>query len=49
MARKEIQAQTIEIVGTAMNLDPSIAPAFWAIYKDYEVERTQLGDVKVRS
>jgi hypothetical protein len=47
VARKEIQAQTIEIVGTAMNLDPAVESAFWAIYKDYEVERTRLGDVKV--
>lgn len=47
VARKEIQAQTIEIVGTAMNLDPADESAFWAIYKDYEVERTSLGDVKV--
>lgn len=47
VARKQIQAQTIEIVETAMNLSETDAPVFWAIYKDYEVERTQMGDVKV--
>lgn len=47
VARKQIQAQTIEIVQTAMNLSEADAPEFWAIYKEYEAERTQMGDVKV--
>ncbi len=47
VARKQIQAQTIEIVATAMNLADADAEPFWAIYKQYEAERTKLGDTRV--
>ncbi|MEZ5276497.1 MAG: hypothetical protein R3F07_08975 [Opitutaceae bacterium] len=45
--RKQMQAQTIEIVGTGMNLDPAVADTFWAVFKEYEAERIKIGDRRV--
>jgi hypothetical protein len=47
VARKEMQTYGVEIVGTAMNLDPTISDQFWSIYREYEVEREKIGDRKV--
>ena len=47
VARKEMQTYGVEIVGTAMNLDPAISDQFWSIYREYEVEREKIGDRKV--
>ena len=47
VARKEMQTYGVEIVGTAMNLDPSISDQFWSIYREYEVAREKIGDRKV--
>ena len=47
VARKEMQTYGVEIVGTAMNLDPAISDQFWSIYLEYEVEREKIGDLKV--
>jgi hypothetical protein len=47
VARKEMQTYGVEIVGTAMNLDPSISDQFWSIYREYQVAREKIGDRKV--
>ena len=47
VARKEMQTYGVEIVGTAMNLDPAISGQFWSIYREYEVEREKIGDRRV--
>lgn len=46
--RQQIQTETVEIVGTGMNLDSSVSDTFWDIFNEYQAERTKIGDERVK-
>jgi len=44
IARADMQADRIKIISVGMNLDDKEGAAFWPIYRQYERERSTLGD-----
>jgi len=44
LLRSDLRADKEELVDLAMDLKQEDGEAFWVIYKEYEAERTKLGD-----
>lgn len=47
LLRQDVRAAKADIVGKTMGLDATQAAAFWPLYKQYETERTALGNEKL--